>query len=141
MQFEGIDTPQLTVVYEQDTHYVHVTYRGELTPQITAEFYSWLGQLADLIGIENVHGATIDFRQVTKFHQQNLYTAYRESRSANRTMDMSHIGVGMIVESKQEPMVRLSMNLTGQVERMRIVYSPEEALKFIIEWASGKRTS
>lgn len=121
--------------FDPSTSYIHVEYRQVSNPTIARAFYQWLYQLADSIGIEHVCGGIIDFRKVNIFEQGNVKAAQKESLSANRTLDMSHIPVALVVETMlQEQMVRISSNLTKQTHRMRIVRSDKEALDFITEW-------
>ena len=135
MNFAPLNEVNVVAKYDPNTHYIHVEYRQVSNPTVARAFYQWLYQLADSIGIEHVCGATIDFRKVNIFEQGNVKAAQQESLSANRTLDMSHIPVALVVETMlQEQMVRISSNLTKQTHRMRLVKSDKEALNFITEW-------
>lgn len=135
MNILPLEDTNVTAIFDGTTGYIHVKYFETLTPAITTSFYQWLFGVADKIGIKAVRGSTIDFRKVKTFHQGNIRTAQKESRSANQQLDLSHIPVGLIVTTVyQEQMVRISTKLTQQTQRMRIVKSEEEALAFIQEW-------
>ncbi len=119
----------------EETKIPHVTYPEYLIPQVTIDMYAWFGDLIDERGIENLRGCIFDFRQVKKFHPSNFRTARAESRKINDKADLSAFPVAFLVEDmKQEQMLRVSLRLTQNPARLRILYSFESAVAFIKDW-------
>jgi hypothetical protein len=132
-----LETEQVTGYYEADQHILFVTYRGVLTPDVTAQVYRWLGELIQNgpDPLDRVRGSIYDFRQVTTFDNRNLTSAQRQSQHLNHKVDVSNIPVALIAGSLyQEEILRVTMKITAQPahdERRRIVKSDAEALAFI----------
>lgn len=115
---------------------VYITYPAYLTPQVTTQMYEWFTELYQTLGVASVNGCIFDFRQVEKFHPSNLKTAQKESRKINEQFDLKAFPVAFWVENLlQEQMLRVSMQLTQNSERLRVVHSEEDALSFFAEWA------
>jgi hypothetical protein len=135
MSLPGVDEPRITTYFDEATRIMHVVYRQDLATEITLKFYHWREELLDQVDVKTIKGTIVDFRKVIQFPPLNLPTVYKESRDANRDVDMSHIPVAYIVATpQQERNVQLSMKVTPQASRRRIVKSDEEALAFIAEW-------
>lgn len=131
MNIPRLDTEQITVTFDTDTGISVVTYRGELSPQVTVQYYQFLPKFLEVVDVQDIYGSIYDFRQVTKFHNTNLSTAQRASQSANTHYDFSAIPIALLVETLlQEQMVRVSMKVTPQETRKRIVKSEAEAKAF-----------
>ncbi|MFN8371790.1 MAG: hypothetical protein U0694_02790 [Anaerolineae bacterium] len=127
-----MDTPQVMAYFDDETGIVYVTYRGVLTPDITAQVYKWMMESVQFLDISQIHGGIYDFRQVTDFNKGNLATAHRESRNFNVKVDVSNIPAALIVSTLfQEQMVKISMQITPGQDRKRIVKSMDEATAFI----------
>lgn len=138
--FATIDPTKAECRYDAEKRLLHVNYLNELTSEITAQVYSGIMKLLGTVGAEAIRGGIFDFRQVKRFHYGNVSTVQRSSTSLNVNYDMSHIAVALIVDGiQQEHTVRVSMRVTPQEHRKRIVRSEEEALAFIEEFHK-KRT-
>ena len=120
---------------DDETKIPHVTYPAHLTPEVTINMYKWFGGLIDKHGIDNLCGCIFDFSNVEKFHPANFRTARAESRKINLKADLGKFPVAFVVEDmKQEQMLRVSMRLTQNPARLRIMYSIESAVAFIQDW-------
>ena len=132
MMITPLKTEAVTARYDDDLRLVIVTYRHVLSPDVTASVYRWLGELIARIPVENARGSIYDFRSVTDFQLGNLSTAQTRSRNLNINVDLSKHAVALLVAGMyQEQMVRVSMRVTPQETRKRIVKSEDEALAFI----------
>jgi hypothetical protein len=142
MIIEQFDTEHFSAHYDTDQRILFVTYRGVLTPQVTIQFYQWLGKMIqnrpELVA--EALGSIFDFRQVTEFDHRNLTSAQRQSQQVNTQVDLSHHPVAMIVGSMlQEQILRLELKISPQQTRKRIVRSEEAALTFINRFQSVEK--
>jgi archaellin len=136
-----LNTENASAWYDSDKHNFTATYYGAVTPIVTADVYRTIGAVFENYGTENVRGGIFDFRHISHFENANLNTVRRNSSSLNFNYDMSHIAVPLIVGTvMQERMVMVSLKITPQEERKRIVHNSEEALNFVEEFYA-KRTS
>lgn len=120
---------------DEETRIPRVTYPSHLTPEVTIGMYKWFGDLIDQHGLENLRGGIFDFRNVEKFHPNNFRTARAESRKINLKADLGKFPIAFLVQDmKQEQMLRVSMRLTQNPARLRILYSLESAIAFIKDW-------
>lgn len=121
--------------FDPDSGILRVSYSGNVTPEVTGSIYAWGWKLSERVGVENIHAMITDFRAVVNFAPQSLGTALRESRRINKAYDLRHVPVAHIVKNMyQEQMVNISTELSGNHDRMKIVYSEDEALAFIESW-------
>lgn len=135
-----LNTESASVYYDVDKHHLFVTYYGAVTPVVTADVYATIAAVMEQY-IESVRAGIFDFRHVSGFENANLTTVRRTSSNLNANYDMNHIAVPLIVGTAiQERMVMVSMKITPQEERKKIVHSDAEALKFI-EAFHAKRLS
>jgi len=135
MKSPRLETEQISTYYDEQTNFVHIAYRGKLTPDITIQAYGWLAEMSTIVDSKTIKGSIIDFSGVTEFDSRNLSTAQKESRRANTELDFSHIPVALVVSTPlQDQMVRLSMQVTPEEQRKRVVKSQAEGLAFIAEW-------
>lgn len=135
MNVEPLNTENVTASFDPDTRIACITYTGELTPAITTQAYGWIISKALEVGVENIYGGYFDFRDVTKFLVENVRTVKRAHKSKPPAVDFSRTPTGLIVKDLyQESMVRVSMRVNEQSDRLRIVHSEEEALQFLDEW-------
>jgi hypothetical protein len=126
------ETPQMIAYFDDETGIVHVTYRGILSPDVTAQVYKWMMESVQQLDVKQIRGGIYDFRQVTDFNKGNLATANRESRSFNVKVDVSSVPAALIVSTLfQEQMVKISMQITPGQDRKRIVKSMDDAITFI----------
>jgi hypothetical protein len=138
MMFNSVGT---SVYYDNERHCACITYYGIINPLVTSEVYANLASTIGVVGIETVRGSLYDFRHVTDFDNSNLNAVRRTSSNMNVNYDMSHIAVALIVgTTMQDSMVRMSMKITPQEERKRIVRSFAEAYRFVDEF-QAKRTA
>lgn len=134
MNVEPLLTDHVSATYNSETKMATVTYQGALTQSVTTKAYQWIFASAMKIGVENIYGSMFDFREVTSFELANIRTVKRE-KTAHADVDFSQVPTGLIVKTMyQEQMVRVSMRVTEQSDRLRIVYSEEDALAFIKSW-------
>ena len=139
MIIESLQTDNASAVYNTETNIATVTYRGALTPSVTAQAYQWLFINAVKIGVENINGGIFDFREVTTFELANIRTVKREKTVHADKVNFNQIPTALMVKTLyQEQMVRVSMRVTEQSDRLRIVYSEEDALAFIKSWHQNK---
>lgn len=124
-----------TAHLDEKTKIPHVTYPKHLTPEITVAMYKWFGEIIDALGLDVLQGCVFDFTHVEKFHPNNLRAARAESRKINVKTDLSNFPVAFLVQDmRQEQMLRVSMKLTQNPARLRILYSLESARAFILDW-------
>ncbi len=135
MIIEPLQTDNVSANYDAETRIATVTYRGALTPAITAQAYAWIFASAQKIGVENIIGGIFDFREVTTFELANIRTVKREHNIHGAEIDFSTVPTALWVKTMyQEQMVRVSQRVTDQSGRLRIVYDEDEALTFIKTW-------
>lgn len=114
---------------------LRVSYTEKVTSEVTSAIYQWGWKLSESVGTENIYGMITDFRDVESFAPQSLGTALKESRRINQAFDLRRLPVALIVKNMyQEQLVNISTDLSGHPDRMKIVYSVEEALAFIDQW-------
>lgn len=132
-------TESIDAHYDALTQILHVRYSGVITPEVTRAAYGWGFELAEEIGAENIYALISDFRDVTTFDFKNLRTATSESRNLNKKFDLSRLPVALVVKNMyQEQMVKVSMKMTDQVQRMKIVNTDEEALTFLHQFHGNR---
>jgi hypothetical protein len=121
--------------YDDALRLVVVKYRGVVNSMVTAAVYGWVLELVANVPIETSRGSIYDFREATHFDNTNLRTVQRSSKKINVQVDVSNHPVALLVSNMlQEQMVRVSMKITPQEERKRIVKSEQDALAFINDW-------
>ena len=131
MEEDGLDGH-----FDEATKIVWVIYPKILAPEVTIKMYTWYDQLAqELGGFSAMKGCIFDFRNVRKFHPQNARTAQVESRKINEKYDLSAFPVAFLVKDMyQEQMLRVSMRITQNSSRLRLVFTEDEGVKFILNW-------
>lgn len=135
MIVEPLNGENVTATFDPETRIASIVYTGELTPPVTTQAYGWVISSALQVGVENIYGGYFDFRNVTKFRLENVRTVKRAHKSKPPAVDFSRIPTSLIVKNMyQEQMVRVSMRVNEQSDRLRIVHSEEEALNFVNEW-------
>lgn len=136
-----LNTDSASVFYNTDKHNLTVTYYGAVSPVVTTDVYRTIGAVIEKYGLKNVRGGIFDFRHVSHFENANLTSVRRTSSNLNVSYDMSHIAVALVVGTiMQERMVMVSLKITPQEERKKIVHNTSEALNFIKEF-QAKRVS
>ena len=136
-----LNSESASVFYDETQHNLYITYYGAVAPNVTADVYATMGTIIAKYGVETLRGGIFDFRHISHFENANLTTVRRTSSNLNANYDMSHIAVPLIVGSIiQERMVMVSLKVTPQEERKRIVHSDKEAIDFINEF-EAKRLS
>ncbi|PJF22697.1 MAG: hypothetical protein CUN56_04725 [Phototrophicales bacterium] len=133
-KYEELHTDTVDGYFDEGTRILRVTYQGVLTPDTTRDVYAWIGRLiASANG--NIHlalGSIYDFRAVRQFDSHTLSTAQKNSTKINRDAELRYHPVALVVRNRyQYEYVRLTMKITPQEERKRIVYTIEEAEDFI----------
>lgn len=121
--------------FDAEASIARVVYPDHLTPDITRQMYKWFGELAEEVGMETLKGCIFDFRGVSKFHPQNARAAQTESRKINARFDLSKFPVAFLVRDMyQEQMLRVSMRITQNSERLRVIHDEAEAVQYITRW-------
>ncbi|MCU0497670.1 MAG: hypothetical protein MUF87_09995 [Anaerolineae bacterium] len=138
-----VDPKKASCVYDLQTRIGIVTYFGRLTPETTVTVYSWIAKAFVGLGVDQMLGGIFDFRLVTQFDTANLSTVQRTSGKLNTNFDFSAVPTAMIVSNPyQEQFLRVSMKITPQEQRKRIVKTEDEALAFILSFRnSSEETS
>lgn len=92
------------------------------------------------IGIENVRGGIFDFSQVDIFNLDNIWAVKQEVTSHASEVSFGDIPTALVVKTLyQENMVKISMRMNEQTDRLQIVHTQEEALAFIDGWHQNKQ--
>jgi len=139
MTVTPLDAEQIKARYDETSRLLRVTYFGDLAENTPALFYQWLDHVDATIGIKNVRGVILDMRKMTKFHESNLSSTVKESRTMNREVDMSHLPVVFWVQNPyQEEIARILIKLTPQKNRRVLRHTEAEALAFIEDWHKAK---
>jgi hypothetical protein len=130
--------------YDTEKNLVCVNYYGLITPIVTADVYNIGARMIEQYGLPNLRGMIADFRHVVDFDNSNLNAVRRTSGNLNMNYDMSHVAAALLVATMiQEKMVHMSMKITPQEERKRVVHSLKEAYLFVDEFHAhrlGKAT-
>lgn len=135
LQFDG---QNVSAYFDIVSGYMYATYGPVISAETTISVYAWGTELANEIGVSAIKGIVIDFRAVTQFEYSNLRIATEVSRNLNEEFDLSTVPAALLVKNMyQEQLVKVSMKLTDRVERMRMVHTEAEALKFIENWHSS----
>ena len=132
-----LETENIQAHYDTEAKLLRVIYRGILTPQVTVEFYTWLGTVMQQnpLLINEALGSIFDFRQVSDFKNSNISTVRKQSQSVSQNPDAKNHPVALLVETIfQERMVEVMMKMTEQQDRKKVVKSIEEAQDFIAAW-------
>ena len=132
---EPIEEDGLKVYFDDENKLVRVVYPEQLTPNITVRVYQWMIDQVVEVGVQNVRGGVFDFRAVQKIHEDNTRVAKSQSKNMNQQIDLSRVAVALLVKSLyQEQMVKVSMRLTQNSDRIRVVFNEAEAAEFIQEF-------
>ena len=128
-----------TEYYDTEKNLVCVTYYGLITPIVTADVYNVGARMIEQYGLKNLRGMIADFRHVVDFDNSNLNAVRRTSGNLNMNYDMSHVAAALLVATMiQEKMVRMSMKITPQEERKRVVHSLKAAHLFVDEFQAHR---
>lgn len=131
--FTVLEQDNLFCHYDDLKKLIFVTYRKSLTPKLTAQAYEWVRSLAP--AQDEIRGAIFDFRDVRHFESSNFSTSQRESTELTRQFNLDAYAVALIVSNTyQERLVATTIKITPQQERKKIVYSYEDAFKFVRDY-------
>ena len=136
-KIKALKTEQIEADFDEVRGFLLVKYCGELSSDVTKQFYGWLmGEMqANPEKVSEARGSIYDFRDVTDFGMDNLSATQQSSKQVSKQADVTNHPVALIVNDVyQEGMVKLSMQVTEQQERKRIVKSVDEAVAFIQSW-------
>lgn len=140
--FEELHTEHIDGFFDEKARILRVQYRGMVTAQVTRDVYAWIGRLI-VVAHGNVNiarGSIYDFRDVTRFDSLTLSTTQRSSQAINRETELRYHPVALIVRTPfQREYVRLTMKVSPQEDRKKIVESVEDAEKFIAEFCEKYR--
>ncbi|MDQ7027160.1 MAG: hypothetical protein Q9P44_16565 [Anaerolineae bacterium] len=134
---QALKTEQIEASFDETRGLLLVKYRGKLLSVVTNQFYAWLmaNMKANPEKVTEARGSIYDFRDVTDFEIDNLSAPQQGSKQLTSQSDVTGHPVALIVNDiYQEGMVKLSMQLTEQQDRKRIVKSTDEAVAFIDNW-------
>jgi hypothetical protein len=124
----------IAAYYDEERHILRVKYLGIMTPAVTSEFYHWLGSMIKSYPtkVMTSRGSIFDFRDVTEFANSNISSTARQSEQVNQQTDLHNHPVAIIArDAIQSATLTVTMRLSGQQDRKRIVKSEAEALAFI----------
>jgi hypothetical protein len=136
-KIQALKTEQIEAEFDDVRGLLLVKYRGELSSDVTKQFYGWLmGEMqTNPEKVTEARGSVYDFRDVTDFGIDNLSATQQGSKQVTKQADVTNHPVALIVNDVyQEGMVKLSMQVTDQQDRKRVVKSMDEAVTFIQEW-------
>jgi hypothetical protein len=128
------NSESINAYFDEDRKILCVTYRGVMSPAVTAEFYQWLGSIIrdNPAKVGTARGSVYDFRNVTEFANSNISSTQRQSQHVNQQVDLQDHPVAIIAkDALQTALLSATMKITGQQDRKRIVRSEQEALAFI----------
>jgi hypothetical protein len=85
-KIQPLKTEQIEAEYDETRHFLLVKYSGELSSEVTNQFYGWLmGQMqANPEKITEARGSIYDFRDVTDFGIDNLSATQQGSKQVNK---------------------------------------------------------
>jgi hypothetical protein len=134
IEIPDLETPNANAKFDSEKRIAFITYSGNLTSSDSGAVYSWLHDLMQDIGTENLYGEIFDFRNVNEFMPDNLMDARKKARGLNLRIPLA-FPVAMIVKDfYQEEILRGPMQNVPENTRKAIVRSLEEALAFLDEW-------
>jgi hypothetical protein len=134
MDVERLDHEFVSGYYDEETRVLVVNYHKWLSSEITDLVYAWIARIItnDFDIIARSRGCIFDFSEVKKFDLDNLVATNQNSISFNSKFDMRTIPIGLITKTKpQHDYVSLTMKITPDEERKKIVETLEEAHAFI----------
>jgi hypothetical protein len=134
MERERLETDKASGYYDDEQGILFVTYRDVISPDTTAQVYAWIGRLlaTEPDAVMRARGSIYDFSEVMGIDSRNLTSAQRQSQQLNTKVDMSSHPVALVVtDPLQEQLLRVTMKISPQQERKRIVRTMEEAHAFI----------
>lgn len=136
-----LELERATARYDQQTHTVYVIYKGVLDAQTPVLVYDWLDLVYEAVDVDALRGQVFDFRQVKDFAQDNLVMARRSSNRMNMKTNISHCPVALIVgDFYHEEILRTAMRISPEHNRKQIVWSDEEAQKFLDDWHQANKS-
>lgn len=126
-----LEEPNLFIRWLPEERLYWARYLGLLDGQMASQVYAVFYQLLETVSVEEIYGIVLDFRDVKRFDRTNLTATRQESRTLNKTYDLSRIPVAMLVKNlMQEQFVKISSKITGTEHRVRIVWTEEEMRAF-----------
>lgn len=127
----------IAAYYDEERLILRVKYLGVMTPAVTAEFYQWLGNIirTNPEKVMTARGSIYDFRDVTEFANSNISSTARQSGQVNQQMDLQNHPVAIIAKDAiQSATLTVTMRVSGQQDRKRIVRTEADAIAFIEEF-------
>ncbi|MDX2076299.1 MAG: hypothetical protein SFZ02_07695 [bacterium] len=140
--YEELHTNNVNGFFDTKSRILRVTYRGLVTAQVTRDVYAWIGRLIVGAGgnINIALGSIYDFRDVAQFDSLTLSTTQRSSQAVNRDTQLRYHPVALIVSTPfQREYVRLTMKVSPQEDRKKIVETIEDAEEFIVQFCEKYR--
>lgn len=130
----GIETESFTAYYDETQSILFVRYHGQVTPAVSAQYYQWLMSIIkenpERVG--SARGSIYDFRDVKEVATSNMSSAQRQSQQVNQQADLQNHPVAVIArDTVQHGQLSVTMKISPQSDRKRIVRSDAEALAFI----------
>jgi hypothetical protein len=123
-----------TAYYNDSDQVFYVQYHGTVTPAVSARFYQWLIGLLPSYPQEvaQARGSIYDFRDVVDVASTNLSSAQRQSQQINQQADLQNHPVAVIARDRvQQGLLSVTMKISPQSDRKRVVQTEDEALAFI----------
>ncbi len=141
-EYEELHTDNIEARFDVESRLLRVKYRGKITAQVNNDLYAWIGRLVESAGgnINIALGSIYDFREVTEFDSHIISTAQKNSKQINRDMSLRYHPVALLVTSPyQREYVHLTMRVSPQEDRKRIVDTEEQAEAFIQKFCEKYR--
>lgn len=141
-KYEELHTANIDGFFDEKARILRVTYRGVMTAQVTRDVYGWIGRLIVSTGgnVNIALGSIYDFTAVTQFDSLTLSTTQRSSQAVNRDAELRYHPVALIVRTPfQREYVRLTMKVSPQEDRKKIVDNLADAEAFIVAFCEKYR--
>jgi hypothetical protein len=135
MEIQRLEREHVTAYYNSERRVAYIEYRGILGAGASNAAYTWLEDVIEAVGIDNIYGEIFDFTKVTQFQPDNLIDARKNSRKLNLRVNIHNTPVAMIVRDEvQREILRGPMRNVPENKRKRIVANEQEAFEFFDEW-------
>jgi GH15 family glucan-1,4-alpha-glucosidase len=141
-KFEELHTENIDALFEPETRLLRIQYHGTITAKVNHDLYAWIGRLVVQANgnINLALGSIYDFRDVTEFDSNIISAAQKNSQQINRDMSLRYHPVALIVKTLyQREYVHLTMRISPQEDRKRIVETDEQAEAFIQKFCEKYR--
>lgn len=136
IEIPRLNTNEVEASYDLEKKSAYIKYKGVLGAKATKQIYQWISAMVTVFSGQLIlHQVTFDFREVTAFDETNLGAAREESKKLHQSFALDFLPAALIAANEQQAEVlRLSLKVSGQQARSKIVFSEAEAEAFFEEW-------